>query len=249
MQTLPYDWVEKIEVWNAEFGSSRLGVMTSFQVNTEVLAEKLKALNTTQQVIESVSQWCIFYRRDAQTIVLRWEMEFHTSTPEKKLSLLYLTNDILQNSRKKGKEFASEFLKVIPKALKSLWADGNEKVNRAVLRLVGIWEERRVFPGKSFRSCLSKPDKSGDRIEGVDSRKLTQEPAGSPEVATKLDGDLEQLAGVEDFAASDPVDLAGDFKSTVQFAGKLFGNEQVKVKLIRVVCVCQQEFILLWRGN
>lgn len=132
--------------------------MTSLRVNTDVLADKLRALNTTQQVIESVSQWCIFYRRDAPTIVQYWDQEFRRSSPEKQLSLLYLTNDILQNSRKKGREFAEAFVLVVPKALKTLWSEGDQKINRAVLRLVGVWEERRVFPGKSFRSCLSKAE-------------------------------------------------------------------------------------------
>lgn len=127
-------------------------------MNTDVLVDKLSALNATQQVIESVSQWCIFYRRDASTIVQYWDQEFRRSGPEKQLSLLYLTNDILQNSRKKGREFAEAFVLVVPKALKTLWSGGDQKINRAVLRLVGVWEERRVFPGKSFRSCLTKPE-------------------------------------------------------------------------------------------
>ncbi|GMH34179.1 hypothetical protein BSKO_02013 [Bryopsis sp. KO-2023] len=126
------------------------------RVNTEVLAEKLRSLNTTQQMIESVSQWCIFYRRDASTIVHYWDVEFRRSAPDKKLSLLYLTNDILQNSRKKGREFADEFVRVVPKALKQLYNEGDEKINRSLVRLVGVWEERRVFAKKSFRSCLTK---------------------------------------------------------------------------------------------
>ncbi|KAL0424394.1 UNVERIFIED_CONTAM: Regulation of nuclear pre-domain-containing protein 1A [Sesamum radiatum] len=62
-----------------------------------------------------------------------------------KVPLLYLANDILQNSKRKGNEFVTEFWKVLPSALKEVANKGDDRGKNVVSRLVGIWEERRVF--------------------------------------------------------------------------------------------------------
>ena len=40
------------------------------------------------------------------------EAEFIKAPPQRRLALIYLANDILQNGRRKGPEFADAFLKV-----------------------------------------------------------------------------------------------------------------------------------------
>ena len=47
-------------------------------------------------------------------------------------------------SRKKGMEFVHEFHGVLPTAFKQLLRNSDEKMKRAVTRLVDIWEERKV---------------------------------------------------------------------------------------------------------
>lgn len=53
-----------------------------------------------------------------------------------KVPLLYLANDILQNSKRKGNEFVSEFWKVLPGALKDVLDKGDERGKIAISRLV-----------------------------------------------------------------------------------------------------------------
>ncbi|KAJ6790597.1 regulation of nuclear pre-mRNA domain-containing protein 1B-like [Iris pallida] len=113
--------------------------------NNETLAEKLSKLNNSQQSIESLSSWCITHRKKAKQIVETWEKFFNSSSDEKKVSSLYLANDILQNSRRKGSEFVNEFWKVLPGALKNVHDSGGDHGKKVVLRLVGIWDERKVF--------------------------------------------------------------------------------------------------------
>ncbi|KAJ6841912.1 regulation of nuclear pre-mRNA domain-containing protein 1B-like [Iris pallida] len=113
--------------------------------NSETLAEKLSKLNNSQQSIESLSSWCITHRKKAKQIVETWEKLFNSSSEEKKVSFLYLANDILQNSRRKGSEFVNEFWKVLPGALKSVHDSSGDQGKKVVLRLVGIWDERKVF--------------------------------------------------------------------------------------------------------
>ncbi|XP_022982898.1 regulation of nuclear pre-mRNA domain-containing protein 1A-like isoform X1 [Cucurbita maxima] len=111
----------------------------------QVLGEKLSKLNNSQQSIESLSRWCISHRKKAKQIVETWDKLFNSSQQEQRVSFLYLANDILQNSRRKGSEFVNEFWKVLPGALKYVYDQGDESGKKAAARLVNIWEERKVF--------------------------------------------------------------------------------------------------------
>ncbi|XP_010269324.1 PREDICTED: regulation of nuclear pre-mRNA domain-containing protein 1B-like isoform X1 [Nelumbo nucifera] len=113
--------------------------------NEEILADKLSKLNSTQQCIETLSHWCIFHRNKAELVVTTWDKQFHNSQKERKVPFLYLANDILQNSKRKGNEFVNEFWKVLPAALKDVIENGDDHGKNVVSRLVEIWEERKVF--------------------------------------------------------------------------------------------------------
>ncbi|XP_024031120.1 regulation of nuclear pre-mRNA domain-containing protein 1B [Morus notabilis] len=119
--------------------------MSNEAFDGQSLAEKLSKLNNSQQSIESLSKWCVSHRKRAKQIVETWEKCFNSSQREKRISLLYLANDILQNSRRKGSEFVNEFWKVLPAALKHVYENGDEHGKKVATRLVDIWEERKVF--------------------------------------------------------------------------------------------------------
>uniref|UniRef100_A0A5B6Z5R5 Putative regulation of nuclear pre-mRNA domain-containing protein 1B-like n=1 Tax=Davidia involucrata TaxID=16924 RepID=A0A5B6Z5R5_DAVIN len=111
----------------------------------QILGDKLSKLNSSQQSIESLSRWCISHRKKAKQIVETWDKLFNSAQREQRVSFLYLANDILQNSRRKGSEFVNEFWKVLPAALKHVYENGDEHGKKAASRLVDIWEERKVF--------------------------------------------------------------------------------------------------------
>jgi hypothetical protein len=83
----------------------------------------------------ALSQWCIFHRKRARRVVDTWEKQFNSATNDKKISYLYLSNDILQNSKRKGGEYVNEFWRVLPKSLKYLYENGEEG-KKVVTRLV-----------------------------------------------------------------------------------------------------------------
>ncbi|OEL31272.1 hypothetical protein BAE44_0007708 [Dichanthelium oligosanthes] len=100
------------------------------------------------------------------------------ATCERRVSLLYLANDIMQNSRKEGSGYITEFMKVIPAALDEVFMNGDDFGRNVVKRLVDIWEDRKIFDtqGQSFRddffrrlkdlrSKLKKP--GGELLEKV----------------------------------------------------------------------------------
>ncbi|XP_010261190.1 PREDICTED: histone acetyltransferase KAT6A [Nelumbo nucifera] len=117
--------------------------------NEQILADKLSKLNSTQQCIETLSHWCIFHQNKAELVVTTWDKQFHSSQKEQKVPFLYLANDILQNSKRKGNEFVSEFWKVLPAALKDVVENGDDRGKNVVSRLVDIWEERKVFGSRT----------------------------------------------------------------------------------------------------
>lgn len=72
----------------------------------------------------------------ARQVVETWARQFHCSPRDQRLAFLYLANDILQNSRRKGSEFVGEFWKVLPDALRDVIENGDEFGRNAALRLV-----------------------------------------------------------------------------------------------------------------
>ncbi|CBI21316.3 unnamed protein product, partial [Vitis vinifera] len=130
--------------------------------NPLILIEKLSKLNSSQQSIETLSHWCIFHMNKAKQVVETWDRQFHCSPSEQRLAFLYLANDILQNSRRKGSEFVGEFWKVLPDALRDVMENGDEFGRNAVLRLIGIWEERKVF---GSRGQILKEEFGGRQLE------------------------------------------------------------------------------------
>ncbi|KAK4346169.1 hypothetical protein RND71_032508 [Anisodus tanguticus] len=129
--------------------------------NTQILVDKLAKLNNSQQSIETLSHWCIFHMNKAKQVVETWSQQFHCSPREQRLAFLYLANDILQNSRRKGSEFVGEFWKVLPDALRDVTENGNESGRNSALRLISIWDERKVF---GSRGQILKEEFTGKHV-------------------------------------------------------------------------------------
>lgn len=129
----------------------------ALQVPRDGLEQKLQRLSQSQQSIESVSSFCIFYHKDARGVVSVWDQQFYKAPTDRKIALLYLANHILQEGRKKSTGFQEEFFKVLPNCISFLAKSGDDKVKRVISRLVNVWEERHVFGTrhiKSFKEVL-----------------------------------------------------------------------------------------------
>lgn len=97
----------------------------------QALQDKLSRLSSSQDSIETLSLWIIHHRVHASASVELWLRSFIecesvidsgcvncvtcvitcSAGPDKRLLLIYLANDILQNSRRKGAEEFLEFFK------------------------------------------------------------------------------------------------------------------------------------------
>ena len=114
------------------------------------LERKLVDLNASAQSIQQLSLWLIHHRKHYHAIVKSWFKELGKTPTNKKLTYLYLANDVVQNSKKKHPEIAKEFGNVMVKVIQHLAyvKDLDGKTVKAVSRLLGIWQDRNIFESK-----------------------------------------------------------------------------------------------------
>jgi len=113
------------------------------------LSQKLSELNQTAPSIQGVSLWLLHHRKHYQAYVKLWYKELGKIKPEQKLPMMYLANDLVQNSRKKYPEVAKEFgtvMKLVFTHLVALNLDA--KTQNSINRLVNIWRDRQIFDKK-----------------------------------------------------------------------------------------------------
>jgi len=116
------------------------------------LAKKLADLNSSQQSIQTLSLWLIHHRKHHATIVKVWFRELLKAKDHKKLTFMYLANDVIQNSKKKGPEFGKEFGNVLRKAFENMAVpESDEKTRKSIERILEIWEERSVYEPKLIK--------------------------------------------------------------------------------------------------
>ena len=103
------------------------------------LDHKLRDLTNSQHSIEALSLWVVKHRKHAKTAVEIWFKELCKAAPSRKLTLLFLSNDIVQNSRKKGTELNREFSKVMFKVLQISYKDEDLQLTQGtwVLHQIG----------------------------------------------------------------------------------------------------------------
>ncbi|EFJ41822.1 hypothetical protein VOLCADRAFT_98220 [Volvox carteri f. nagariensis] len=171
-------------------------------VNRESLVSRLQSLNVSQQSIEGTSKWCLFYIKDAKSVVNIWVEEFGRTTTERRIAFLYLANHILQEGRKKGREFADEFFRVLPKALASVSRSSDAKLRNSAKRLVDIWDERKVFGSAQVRVLKEHLNGGGGSTPSKSNSGGTGGNAGADNAVPSTGNDLDRrkLAAVGSLA-------------------------------------------------
>ncbi|KAL5021657.1 hypothetical protein ScPMuIL_000812 [Solemya velum] len=145
--------------------------MSSFSDTNFV--KKLSELNNTQQSIQTLSLWLIHHRKNSKSIVQIWHRELQKvvkAHPSKRLTFLYLANDVIQNSKKKGSEFMKDFKLVLPESFKVAAKDADDRTKKSMERILGIWEERGVYNKeiiKQIRSDMGLPKSKSTSVPVV----------------------------------------------------------------------------------
>lgn len=146
----------------------------------QALIKKLADLNTSSQSIQTLSLWLIHHRKHHQNIVKIWVKELQkgkypslaivlqiltvislvSAPPNRKLVFMYLANDVIQNSKRKGPEYAGSFSTNLAKAFKDISQKCEEdKTFISLERILKIWGERGVYESdkiKEFEENLAR---------------------------------------------------------------------------------------------
>jgi len=165
------------------------------------LLKKFNELNSTQQSVQTLSLWLIHHRKHSRIIASTWLNEFLIEkNNERKLTFMYLANDILQNSRKNGSEYLDAFCNVLVDALQDLSVCSDDKTRFTIERILNIWKDRKLYTESVtedfIRVLHKKDDKSlnSPMIEEATSRK--DDNGLSPKKKLKL-GDTFDLSAAD----------------------------------------------------
>ena len=147
--------------------------------------KKLADLNNSQQSIQTLSLWLIHHRKRSKAIVDIWINELKKARGSKKLTLLYLANDVVQNSKKKGPEFNRDFRPVLMDAFKDAIKDADDKMRGSLDRLLAVWLERGVYEAELLDKIRRHMNKKTHSPEAQHSHKHSHKKESAAEANSK----------------------------------------------------------------
>ncbi|XP_014086968.3 uncharacterized protein [Bactrocera oleae] len=125
--------------------------MSADTFDDDFFETRLEALKDTQEGIQQMSAWCLQQRNHHKKIVSCWLNVFKRVRVEHRLTLFYLANDVIQNSKRKRYEFVESWATALQRATTMV---RDEKVKGKVLRIFSIWEQRDIY-SEEYLSDLS----------------------------------------------------------------------------------------------
>ncbi|KAK1898429.1 Regulation of nuclear pre-mRNA domain containing protein 1B [Dissostichus eleginoides] len=148
--------------------------MSSF--SESALEKKLTELSSSQQSVQTLSLWIIHHRKHSGLIVKVWHRELRKAKSSRKLTFLYLANDVIQNSKKKGPEFAKDFETVLVDACSHVAREADDGCKRPMERLLNIWRERALYRADFIQQLkLAIEDSNSPRPSDISASQLTEE--------------------------------------------------------------------------
>ncbi|XP_013861206.1 regulation of nuclear pre-mRNA domain-containing protein 1A isoform X1 [Austrofundulus limnaeus] len=173
------------------------------------LEKKLSELSNSQQSVQTLSLWLIHHRKHSKTIVSVWFNELRKAQVSRKLTFLYLANDVIQNSKRKGPEFTQDFAPLIVDAFKHVYREGEESCKKQLGRVLSIWQERAVYEQSLLEQLSQVLDgdkkakkRSYEKIHSDDGGFASQRSPAEPPQTSELIRALQEL---ENAASSDSV--------------------------------------------
>ncbi|KPJ08036.1 Regulation of nuclear pre-mRNA domain-containing protein 1B [Papilio machaon] len=147
--------------------------MAGFTENA--LVRKLQELNSSQQSIQTLSLWLIHHRKHHAAVVKTWFKELLKAKDSKQLTFMYLANDVIQNSKKKGPEYGKEFGEVLVPTFQHMAKTGiNAKTKQSLHRILSIWQERGVYDADKIQEFKEAMDPN-DAIPNQGTKRKTSE--------------------------------------------------------------------------
>jgi regulator of Ty1 transposition protein 103 len=149
---------------------------------------KLDYLEPTQDSIVTVAQWIMFHRRHADRTAALWLARLQdTPSSAKRLNLIYLANEVVQQSRARSKQdFLLAFEPLIADATSLAYKGASQGMQGKIRRVVEVWRQRSIFDPR-IQEQLEK------RCDEIDKSKSTGKSLGG---GARLGGSLFGGGGV-----------------------------------------------------
>ncbi|KHN72031.1 CID domain-containing protein 1 [Toxocara canis] len=132
------------KVW-ALFYVSLNAIMAGF--SEAAMTRRLETLNTTTQSIQTLSMWLLHHQKhNADSIVHLWLKEVKKEIrPARLVNLLYLANDVIQNSRRQCPDFMALFYGVLEPAFKHVSMHADSQAVVALKKILRVFRERQIY--------------------------------------------------------------------------------------------------------
>lgn len=139
----------------------------------DAVKAKLTALNETQDSIVTVAQWIMFHRRHADRTASLWQNRLQeSSSASKRLTLIYLANEVVQQSRARQKhDFLIAFEPLIADATAQAYKGASQDIQAKIRRVVEVWRQRNIFD-------LRIQEQTEKRLDELDKSKSTSKLGG-----------------------------------------------------------------------
>ncbi|KAF9890898.1 hypothetical protein FE257_005474 [Aspergillus nanangensis] len=126
--------------------SLSLSDLNTMAYTDDAVKAKLSALNETQEGIVTVAQWVMFHRRHADRTAQLWLQKLRDSPSPKRLNLIYLANEVAQQSKARRKEdFLIAFSPIIAEATATAYKGASNDIQQKIRRVVEVWRQRGIF--------------------------------------------------------------------------------------------------------
>ncbi|EGR46463.1 uncharacterized protein TRIREDRAFT_80437 [Trichoderma reesei QM6a] len=137
--------------------------------NDDSVLARLSALNESHDSIATAAQWIMFHRRHADRTVALWMQRLKDSSSTKRLSLIYLANEVVQQSRIRHKEdFVIAFSPVVAEAAAVAYKGAPAEIQAKLRRVIDVWKDRAIFEAPiqaAIEARLSELDKARGSVK------------------------------------------------------------------------------------
>ncbi|ROT40107.1 DUF618 domain-containing protein [Sodiomyces alkalinus F11] len=107
---------------------------------------RLSSLNESHDSIATAAQWIMFHRRHAERTAHIWLQRLRDSSSIRRLSLIYLANEVTQQSKARHRQdFVMAFSPIIAEALAVAYKGAPSDIQAKLRRVVEVWADRSIF--------------------------------------------------------------------------------------------------------
>lgn len=154
---------------------------------------------------------------------------------------MYLANDVIQNSKKKGPEYGKEFGKVLKNAFTHIGetCSGDEKTLGSLGRILKIWEDRGVYDEKQIEEYRNALNNITDKTNSTSSSSSTSKRKSTDAMENGRDSSKKQkTSGGKEHGKRETIEINGTVETHVILSPKMPAGEFVIFKQSKFLLEC-----------